>query len=107
MTLDPGAEEIARPWRSISLLRRRDRRQSVVVLALIAVILGATLLCVGLLVPPVWTALTGKLKPSGAPVSSSLHPKQPLKPFGAIIADQLDNRARANKQRAPAPAEAP
>ena len=103
MTLDPGAEEIARPWRGIMPSRRRDRHESVITLALVAFVLGATLLCVGLLAPAVWTTLTGKLMQAGAPASSVSHPKQSLKPFGAIIADQLDNPARANKERAPGP----
>jgi len=101
--LDPAAEEIARPWRSIVLWPRPHRRESAVTLALVVFVLGATLLCVGLLVPPVWTALTGKPTQPGAPARSASHPKQPLKPFGAIIADQLDNPAQANKERAPGP----
>jgi len=98
--IDPGAEEIARPWRSIAPWRRRDRRESVAGLALVALFVGATLLCVGLLAPPVWMALTGKLMSSGVPVSSAVHSKQPLKPFGEILVDQLDNPSRAGAKGA-------
>ena len=95
MMLNRAAEEIARPWREMTPMRPRRRREPAAGLALVAFFVAAAVLGVGLIAPIVWDVVTTKfLKAGPAYERSAPRPKAALKPFGAILADQIGDRPR-------------
>ena len=107
--LDRAAEEIARPWREMA--PAPGPRESILVVALVALFVGSAVLCLGLIAPMVWTGVAGmraeraydqcaNVKNSHARTACyetvqrepPARPKAALKPFGAILADQIGNR---------------